>query len=341
MPPTMPTFTTRIDLPSAMRAKTGGAFAVAKRGTDHVVRLAVATEREVALADVKGGTVTASLIPGGISPRGHGAFFRRESDQLHLVSPEGMEVALPSSLLEPEKESLASWTLVSQGAVVLVGGWPALHFVKDGAIVWSVGTGAERAPNVAGYAVSSDQNTVYVSLIAADRRSGAVMAMARDGKQLWRKELPVGTGRVVASRGGSAEIAVVTTAPARCDGCMDATIFDAATGEIRRSIALDTQAGPSSLKDDSSDMIESSGFTNGLLWFHAWRREQTDHMLGGTLEERCWYAVYDTNRRDKPLVRINTLPCVRAMIPLDDGGVVTVEMTGDQSITARVYDTVP
>jgi hypothetical protein len=196
-------------------------------------------------------------------------------------------------------------------------------------------------PNVAGYAVSSDENAVYVSLIAADRRSGSVMAMALDGKQLWRKELPVGTGRVVASRGGASEVAVVTTAPARCETCLDATIFDAATGDVRRSIALDTQAGPSSLEDDRSDRIESSGFTKGLLWFHAWRREQSDHMLGAKLEERCWYAIYDTNRRDKLLVRTNTLPCVRAMIPLDDGGVVTVEMNDERSITARVYDAVP
>lgn len=337
----MPTSTTRIELPAAMQAKTGGAFAVAERGTDNVLRLAVATEAGVAQADVKGATVNASLVSGGISPRAHGAFFRREGDQLHLISLSGTDVIAPATVLENGNEDLGSWTVVSDAAVVHAGGWPALHFVKNGAIVWSVGTGAEESPFVTGYAVSTDENVVYASTIADDRRSGVVTALARDGKQLWRRALPVGTGRIVASRRDQGEIAVLTAAPARCETCLDATILDAATGETRRTIPLNPDVAPHSVEGDRSTVIESAGFVKGLLWFHAWRREQHSDMGGGHIPEQCWYAVYDTKRREKALISRSKSPCVRAMIPLDDGGVVTVEMTGDKSITARVYDGPP
>lgn len=338
----MVTTSTRIELPSPMRPDSGGALAIAERGPDKIVRVAVATEAGVARAEVRGATATASTVAGDIAPRGRHVLFRRDGDQLHLMSLDGADVVVPSNVLRAADDERASWELVSlQSAVVQTAGWPVLHFVKDGTTLWSAGTGADGSPYVAGYAVSADKKSVYVAMTPSDRSSGIVSAMSLDGKELWRRELPVRAGRIVASS-DSDEIAVLTAAPSRCEACIDATILDARSGATRRVLPMATGAAPLSLEGDDSRILETAGFVRGLLWLHAWRRERHDDMGAGRIPEHCWYSVYDTKRSGEALVSRDTLPCsVRSVIPLDGGDVLAIDVVDDKTITANVYDGPP
>lgn len=337
--PSMPTTTTTIRLPRAPDPgfdQRLGALAAAARAPDGTIRVAVALGAEaIATAPLRGGEVDAVEAAGVLDARSRGAVLRRTGDGLRVVGLDGAEAPLPAGLVRDDGGG-AWWATAGGDALIATGGWSALHHVRAGATTWSVGTGAEEAPYVTGFAVAPD-GTVHVATADPDGARGALVARAPDGTERWRRELPVRPGEVVVAPDGS-ELAVLTHAPARCEACVDARIFAAATGEPRRSLVIDHLAIPVAVDGhDGQAIFQTIGFTGDALWIHVWRRARRGD-LGDRVDEACWYVVYDATVDGGRVRRKDTLACsVRAVIGLADGAVVTVEPVAAGMLRVRAY----
>jgi len=319
--------TTRIWMPKRDPGfRLGERVVAAKTSRGIEVAIALGAQR-IATAVLSGPRVTAEEVPGTIAKFGSRSIWREGV----IVPLEGEPVALPETLSPHDEPDRHRFTVDPGGVLITApSAWSALHRVTPRGISWTIGSGTQDSESrVTDFA--SDRDRVFVGF--TDGNSSVLAAYNQSAVEQWRTTLGGAAGQLAISE-DSKQIAVITRAPTRCESCLDLEILSTGDGRALTSIALPPpgEGIPITLDGDPQRGRASIGFTHGQVWFHHWSPTYVDDMGSGRVPEKCGYAVYDVENRR--LARSKTQECrIRAMVGLEDGTVITVEVSGESDVT--------